>query len=734
MEKQSVCVDSSSYTAPESIYSCGGLDTSAYTFGSAAQAVPNVLDKASRRPKQHSSAIPKGVGKAKDSPTRTTIPDILQRSILEGISSADPDKQLESIIYLFDCLTSSNSLSGASDAANVLYNHNNPQLNMRDTNDILASMPQCLQSDTWELRDAAMDLTLYTLSDTMKHSKQSIYPTVFLGADDEWLPTFKLIRDLVPILCGLTPKMDSQKQQQIIDLFFRLSSEYTDLGPLYEDIIHHGIDNGNWRARATNTRLIPRKFQRDVGCIKMSILLTALVGRFRDVSQVVVSEAAKAFAHINTAIGNEQLLSCLGVLSQDCQQIVLDEQALLIQNGYRLTPTDRKISDGSPLRQLTLGKSLTEKIPEIPNLFPSAANTRSSDIGSRHILGNTALSQSSLFSGSPNPCDILDSYTPSTVHGSRPISSQKTDLPLSPDNSDAGALQISFGFAPAISVRILQLNDTDWKKRSVAIESIFIASDNIRMDTFLPHINEFVEFSTLVLQDDNFKVVLTMLHIIEKILPVVGEAFQSRVPKLSTALVNKLADNSAVIRHTSGKVLILLMQATLPELVYNTVLVYISNANPRIREEMINVLTISLLAIPDQVVDVHFLARFLAPAVKDTKAKVRYVAVEACAVLAHRMGSSEVLSALKSHGLDVDIIQMLQVRFLNTNLPSLTGNGTLEHLISPPQFGVSKSVSLPQPIPLKAVAFRITATHSQQGIHKASPKRIPMLIYRVKSL
>ncbi|KAH6573255.1 hypothetical protein BASA62_003052 [Batrachochytrium salamandrivorans] len=240
MEKQSVCVDSSSYTAPESIYSCGGLDTSAYTFGSAAQAVPNVLDKASRRPKQHSSAIPKGVGKAKDSPTRTTIPDILQRSILEGISSADPDKQLEN-------------------AANVLYNHNNPQLNMRDTNDILASMPQCLQSDTWELRDAAMDLTLYTLSDTMKHSKQSIYPTVFLGADDAWLPTFKLIRDLVPILCGLTPKMDSQKQQQIIDLFFRLSSEYTDLGPLYEDIIHHGIDNGNWRARATNTRLIPQK-------------------------------------------------------------------------------------------------------------------------------------------------------------------------------------------------------------------------------------------------------------------------------------------------------------------------------------------------------------------------------------------------------------------------------------------------------------------------------------------
>ncbi|XJO78192.1 hypothetical protein BDV3_002672 [Batrachochytrium dendrobatidis] len=288
-------------------------------------------------------------------------------------------------------------------------------------------------------------------------------------------------------------------------------------------------------------------------------------------------------------------------------------------------------------------------------------------------------------------CPLLDSSSLSTIHtdstmsfnhAKNPITVEETKRLSSFDFSTSNTQSISFGFASSINILQLQSPESNWKVRLVAMESILASTQLIHVDTFLPHIQAFIEFVIPSLCDDNFKVILTTLYVIEQILKVVGANIQAAVSKLSVSLAHLLTDTRAIIRQTCRKLLIELMRATYPMFVYECILPLLSDNNPRVREEIITMLIISLFTFPNQDLNIPFLAQCLAPVFKNAQAKVRFVAVEACAVLASKSSQSLIILALSTHGVDPDSLQLLEMRFLDKQLPFLTSDGTVKHIFS----------------------------------------------------
>ncbi|KAI8922751.1 hypothetical protein BC831DRAFT_474427 [Entophlyctis helioformis] len=241
---------------------------------------------------------------------------------------------------------------------------------------------------------------------------------------------------------------------------------------------------------------------------------------------------------------------------------------------------------------------------------------------------------------------------------------------------------VVFGFAPAMAVAQVQASEQDWKSRATAMESIYAASKSIDAQAFTPHVHKFAAFIEHLIQDDNFKITLMALHITAEAIHAAGPKIQPAALRLTDVLVGRFADNKIVIRQTCSKLLIQLMQATYPRLVYQCMLKHMASDHPRVREEILNTLIMSMLCFPSQDVDLALLAPALVAALRDPKAKVKYVAVEMCAVLAsHMRAAPKVVAALQAHGLGKETADLLLLRFQDPALPVLTSDQTLEHTI-----------------------------------------------------
>ncbi|KAJ3358058.1 hypothetical protein GGF32_000760 [Allomyces javanicus] len=272
--------------------------------------------------------------------------------------------------------------------------------------------------------------------------------------------------------------------------------------------------------------------------------------------------------------------------------------------------------------------------------------------------------------------DALPATPRSPARGSAP---KEATTPPSPD-------ALVYGLLPRRAVGQLE-HDTDWRVRSSAIDQVCaaLAPDVLRdrVPALLPHVAPLLAFLGARLLDAHFKVVLTALQCLSAVVAALGPAVKPDLRTLLPVLLTQLGDSKSVLKQAVFRILVHLMTAVSPSAVLAVAMHFLNHDHPKIKEETVNVAILAMLKFPAAELDVSALVADLLPALRDPKPKVKYVAIEALAVLAARTSLDRVVKCLVNYDADDETLCILRARAANTMLPTLAPDGvTVEHLIN----------------------------------------------------
>ncbi|XP_055989619.1 TOG array regulator of axonemal microtubules protein 1 isoform X1 [Sorex fumeus] len=259
---------------------------------------------------------------------------------------------------------------------------------------------------------------------------------------------------------------------------------------------------------------------------------------------------------------------------------------------------------------------------------------------------------------------------------------------------------LKFGIIPQ-ELHSRLLDQEDYKNRTQAVEELKQVIGRFN-PTSTPH-SSLVGFISLLyhlLDDSNFKVVHGTLQALHVLVVRLGEQVQQFLGPVIAASVKVLADNKLVIKQEYMKIFLKLMKEVGPQQVLCLLLEHLKHKHSRVREEVVNICICSLLTYPSEDFDLPKLSFDLAPALVDSKRRVRQAALEAFAVLASSMGSGKTSVLFKA----VDTVELqdngdgvmnaVQARLARKTLPRLTEQGFVEYAVLMPSSAQGRSSHL----------------------------------------
>ncbi|KAL1790579.1 FAM179B isoform X2 [Sigmodon hispidus] len=256
---------------------------------------------------------------------------------------------------------------------------------------------------------------------------------------------------------------------------------------------------------------------------------------------------------------------------------------------------------------------------------------------------------------------------------------------------------LKFGIIPQ-ELHARLLDQEDYKNRTQAVEELKQLLGKFNPSS-TPH-SSLVGFISLLynlLDDSNFKVVHGTLQVLHLLVIRLGEQVQQFLGPVIAASVKVLADNKLVIKQEYMKIFLKLMKEVGPQQVLGLLLENLKHKHSRVREEVVNICICSLLTYPSEDFDLSKLSFDLAPALVDSKRRVRQAALEAFAVLASSMGSGKTNVLFKA----VDTVELqdngdgvmnaVQARLARKTLPRLTEQGFVEYAVLMPSSAQGRS-------------------------------------------
>ncbi|KAJ3292992.1 hypothetical protein HK104_004837 [Borealophlyctis nickersoniae] len=433
---------------------------------------------------------------------------------------------------------------------------------------------------------------------------------------------------------------------------------------LMDCLVKFGLENEDWRVRKESAEAIPALLTRDAGGVDLATLVGALVSRLRDVSDVVIHGAIAALLHVKTLVGEEALLGYVKRLPPLARQLFKQHQGKITPNAE-----NPKLP----------GHDSRTKLSQSHSDLSSLVLTGTSPERARHPRNNSRLlPQSDDRDADRHPTSASISDAALTV-----VDKYKAD---SQNN-------LEFGVVPGSLLSELRTS-SDWKTRALAIDNLHRCVTNISDVTILlPYLQSFLEFLSDLLQDHNFKIALTTLHILGETVAKVGPGVIPHLHTILTSLISSFSDNKFIIRQAVMKIIVQLMYIATPKPVLAICLHHLSHDNQRIREEIVNVVTTALLTFPEFDWELPLLVADLLSGLRDPKAKVKYVTVEAYSVIACMISPERILRMLRDYGVEDETLQLLQIRFSDSTVPQLNSDGLLEHLISRSNTGTPRPPS-----------------------------------------
>ncbi|XP_039389641.1 TOG array regulator of axonemal microtubules protein 1 [Mauremys reevesii] len=275
-----------------------------------------------------------------------------------------------------------------------------------------------------------------------------------------------------------------------------------------------------------------------------------------------------------------------------------------------------------------------------------------------------------------------------------------------PPEQEPLSTNLKFGLIPQ-ELHGRLLDQEDYKNRTQAVEELKQvlkdASPACLASTPAPSLLGLISFLYTLLDDSNFKVVHGTLEVLHLLALRLGEQVQAYLGPLVSAAAKVLGDNKLAIRQEYNQLFWRLMKAVGPQQVLCLLLQpeHLQHKNSKVREEVVNICIGSLLTYPSEDFDLPKLAFGLAPALVDSKRRVRHAALEAFAVLASSMGSGKTSLLFKA----VDAVELqdngdgvmhaVQARLARKTLPKLTDQGFVEYAVPMPSSAHGRGVHLP---------------------------------------
>ncbi|XP_005073555.1 TOG array regulator of axonemal microtubules protein 1 isoform X2 [Mesocricetus auratus] len=259
---------------------------------------------------------------------------------------------------------------------------------------------------------------------------------------------------------------------------------------------------------------------------------------------------------------------------------------------------------------------------------------------------------------------------------------------------------LKFGIIPQ-ELHARLLDQEDYKNRTQAVEELKLLLGKFNPSS-TPH-SSLVGFISLLynlLDDSNFKVVHGTLQVLHLLVVGLGEQVHQFLGPVIAASVKVLADNKLVIKQEYMKIFLKLMKEVGPQQVLSLLLENLKHKHSRVREEVVNICICSLLTYPSEDFDLPKLSFDLAPALVDSKRRVRQAALEAFAVLASSMGSGKTnvlfkaVDAVELQDNGDGVMNAVQARLARKTLPRLTEQGFVEYAILMPSSAQGRSSHL----------------------------------------
>ncbi|XP_075387137.1 TOG array regulator of axonemal microtubules protein 1 isoform X2 [Tenrec ecaudatus] len=266
---------------------------------------------------------------------------------------------------------------------------------------------------------------------------------------------------------------------------------------------------------------------------------------------------------------------------------------------------------------------------------------------------------------------------------------------VTPSNSN-----LKFGIIPQ-ELHSRLLDQEDYKNRTQAVEELKQVLGRFNpSSTLQSSLVGFISLLYNLLDDSNFKVVHGTLQVLHLLVNRLGAQAQQFLGPIIAASVKVLADNKLVIKQEYMKIFLKLMKEVGPQQVLCLLLEHLKHKHSRVREEVVNICICSLLTYPSEDFDLPKMSFDLAPALVDSKRRVRQAALEAFAVLASSMGSGKTSILFKA----VDTVELqdngdgvmnaVQARLARKTLPRLTDQGFVEYAVLMPSSAQCRSSHL----------------------------------------
>ena len=254
---------------------------------------------------------------------------------------------------------------------------------------------------------------------------------------------------------------------------------------------------------------------------------------------------------------------------------------------------------------------------------------------------------------------------------------------------------LQYGFIP---INLLnQLRDAkNWKVRAAGIEELQrVVSSLSNVAPAVPHLPSFMELCAVLLADQNFKISLTTLQILNLVVGKFGASLEAALPNILSPLVAKLGDNKIVVKQAIMRFMKSVITDVNPGPVVTEVLAHVGDKNHRVREEALNIVTVALaLAAKERQFDYNSILLLVCRALYDTKAKIRDAATDTLAVMCNRVGKVQMNAMLAPvSDVDQDMRRKLQDRFALNALPKISAEGLVLHVSKGGKSGLAVDVS-----------------------------------------
>ncbi|MBN3298810.1 TGRM1 protein, partial [Amia calva] len=238
------------------------------------------------------------------------------------------------------------------------------------------------------------------------------------------------------------------------------------------------------------------------------------------------------------------------------------------------------------------------------------------------------------------------------------------------------------------------LDSKNYQSRTHGVDELKSIIYDLDIDPVPPeNIIDFISFTRTLLEDSNFKVLCGTLEVLNLVIEKLGYSVETYLKNFVSAVAKVLGDTRAVTRNEYMKVYMQLMRIVGPQKVLDLLIVYLKHKNSRVREDVVNIITASILTHPRRDLDIKHLCISVSPCLADNKRKVRHAALELFALFAHSMGSGKTQPLVKA----VDMVELngnveglmaaVQARIARHSLPKLTPDGMVEYALTIPKPG-----------------------------------------------